>query len=115
DPAIERLILRCLERDATMRPATANTILAALPGGDPLDAAMALGETPSPEMVAAASKVGSLRPAVAWACLSAGLLGLLSIALLSGRVMLFRQVPLPKPPEALADRAKDVLARLGDR
>ena len=54
DPAIERAILRCLERDPARRPASALAVSAALPGGDPLAAALAAGETPSPEMVAAA-------------------------------------------------------------
>ena len=54
DPAIERAILRCLEPDPARRPASALAVAAALPGGDPLAAALAAGETPSPEMVAAA-------------------------------------------------------------
>jgi serine/threonine protein kinase len=54
DPLIERVILRCLETDPDKRPATALQVAAALPGGDPLAAALAAGETPSPQMVAAA-------------------------------------------------------------
>src|SRR6185312_13778582 len=54
DPAIERAILRCLDREPERRPASALTVAAALPGGDPLGAAVAAGETPSPELVAAA-------------------------------------------------------------
>ncbi len=61
DPAIERAILRCLEPDPALRPASALAVSAALPGGDPLAAALAAGETPSPEVVAAAPKEGSLR------------------------------------------------------
>jgi serine/threonine-protein kinase len=71
DPAIERVILRCLERDPANRPASALQIAAALPGGDPLAAALAAGETPSPELVAEAGAVGGLTPAVAWTCLAA--------------------------------------------
>src|SRR5262245_45069640 len=36
-----------------------------MPGGDPLAAALAAGETPSPEMVAASGLKEGLRPAVA--------------------------------------------------
>ncbi len=71
DPAVERAILRCLDRDPSQRPRSALSVGAALPGGDPLAAALAAGETPSPEMVAAAGPAGSLRPGVAWACLAA--------------------------------------------
>jgi len=36
DPAVERVLLRCLSRDPRGRPATALSVAAALPGGDPL-------------------------------------------------------------------------------
>ena len=55
DQAVERAILRCLEQEPARRPRVgARASAAALPGGDPLAAALAAGETPSPEMVAAA-------------------------------------------------------------
>jgi len=54
DPLVERVILRCLENEPDQRPASALPVAAALPGGDPLAAALAAGETPSPQMVAAA-------------------------------------------------------------
>lgn len=54
DPLVERVILRCLEKDPTKRLSSAKRVADALPGGDPLAAALAMGETPSPEMVAAA-------------------------------------------------------------
>src|SRR5258708_1495620 len=69
DPLVERVILQCIEKDPDKRPASALQIAAALPGGDPLAAALAAGETPSPEAVAAAPTDGTLRPAVAIVCL----------------------------------------------
>ena len=60
DPAIDRAILRCLDPDPDRRPASALAVAAALPGGDPLAAALAAGETPSPEMVAAAGEGAGL-------------------------------------------------------
>ena len=54
DPVVEKAILRCLDRDPAQRPRSALSVAAALPGGDPLAAALATGETPSPELVAAA-------------------------------------------------------------
>ena len=54
DPAIERVILRCLDKDPNRRPANALAVAAALPGADALAAALAAGETPSPELLASA-------------------------------------------------------------
>jgi predicted Ser/Thr protein kinase len=113
DPLVERVIFRCLERDPDSRPASALQVAAALPGGDPLAAALAAGETPSPEMVAAARKEGGLRPAVA-ASLLASLLVLLGLAcFFSKDVGLYNQVPLDKSPEVLRDRAAELTKRLG--
>src|SRR5262249_29370223 len=60
DPAVERVILRCVERDPQQRPASVLGVAAALPGGDPLAAALAAGETPSPQLVADARAAGGL-------------------------------------------------------
>jgi hypothetical protein len=113
DPLVERVIERCLAVDPKERPASALQVAAALPGGDPLAAALAAGETPSPEMVAAAPKEGSLRPAVAVAFL-AGALTLFALCFaLSGRVYLHTQVPLEKSAQALQDRAGDIARKFG--
>ena len=60
DPAIERSLLRCLEKEPARRPATVLAVAAALPGGSPLAAMIAAGETPPPEMVAASGEAGVL-------------------------------------------------------
>src|SRR5258708_7455720 len=45
DPAVDRAIMRCLDPDPARRPPSAIAVAAALPGGDPLAAALAAGET----------------------------------------------------------------------
>jgi predicted Ser/Thr protein kinase len=113
DPNVERIIERCLAVDPNDRPATALQVAAALPGGDPLAAALAAGETPSPEMVAAAPKQGSLRPPVALA-LALSSLALFALCFaLSGRVFLHRGVPMEKSSEALRDRASEIAKKFG--
>ncbi|HEY6187480.1 MAG TPA: serine/threonine-protein kinase [Pyrinomonadaceae bacterium] len=113
DPLVERVILRCLEKEPRERPASALQVAAALPGGDPLAAALAAGETPSPEMVAAAPKEGALKPPVAVALLAA-VLALLTIdCFLSSQTALYRLIPLEKSPEVLRERAREAIRKLG--
>jgi serine/threonine-protein kinase len=88
-------------------------VAAALPGGDPLAAAVAAGETPSPEMVAAAPNEGSLGPAAAALCLAAVLSALVFLCVASESVSLLSIVSPKKPPEVLAERAGVVARRLG--
>jgi hypothetical protein len=113
DPLVERVIRRCLEEDPARRPASALQVAAALPGGDPLAAALAAGETPSPEMVAAAPKEGGLRPAVAAGLLVSILAALALVTLLSGRTLLHRLVPLDRSPEVLQEDAVRVVRMAG--
>ena len=113
DPVVERVILRCLEKDPKARPRSVAAVAAALPGGDPLAAAIAAGETPSPEMVAAAGNDDAMKPAAAWACLLSILAGLALAAWLSPRAFRHGHVPLEKPPEALAERSKEIIRRFG--
>ncbi len=113
DPAAERIILRCLESDPRDRPGSALAVAAALPGGDPLAAALAAGETPSPEMVAAAGEAGALRPGVAWAMLAGGVVLTLLAVAAEERLKLTSLVQLPIPVEALVVRARAVIRALG--
>lgn len=113
DPLVERVIFRCLERDPIKRPVSALQVAAALPGGDPLAAALAAGETPSPEMVAAAPKEGALRPAIAVSLLASFLVMIGTLCVVSKDLALYRRVPLDKSPEVLRDRATEVVKKLG--
>jgi hypothetical protein len=113
DPLIERVILRCLENDPAKRPASALQVAAALPGGDPLAAALAAGETPSPEMVAAAGDTGAVRPRVALALLVVIIVGLLASVFIAESTQVVNRVSLEYPPEALAAHARELVAQLG--
>ncbi|MFZ0747857.1 MAG: protein kinase, partial [Pyrinomonadaceae bacterium] len=109
DPAIEGVIDRCLRKVPAQRPATALQVAAALPGGDPLAAALAAGETPSPEMVAAAPKEGALRPTKALSLFASLMVILALVVFFADKKLLYGYVPLEKPPEVLRENAREVL------
>ncbi len=109
DPVIERLVLRCLEADPRLRPPSAYAVLGALPGGDPLAAALAAGETPSPDLVANAGEGGGLAPRAAVGLLLATLAATLLALWLNAPVF----VPFTASPEAQSYRAASILESLG--
>lgn len=113
DPAIEKVIDRCLQKKPEDRPASALQVAAALPGGDPLAAALAAGETPSPEMVAAAPTEGALKPGIALALFAAFVLLLVACAWLTKYGFLYRLSPLTQSPEVLRARAHEIITRIG--
>ncbi len=113
DPAIERLILRCLEKDPQRRPGSALAVAAALPGGDALAAALAAGETPSPDMLVAAAEREATPVPTALAIAAAVVLGLAVFVAIAPSAGLAAFDPLEKPPAVLADRAEQIFASLG--
>jgi hypothetical protein len=115
DPIVERVILRCIEKDLRQRPSSAAQVAAALPGGDPLTAAIAAGETPSPEMVAASGSTEGFKPWIAWTCLAFILIGIAVAVMGKWQTALFQRVPVGKQPEVLAERARQILRDIGYR
>jgi predicted Ser/Thr protein kinase len=113
DPIVEKVILRCLETDPAARPGTALAVAAALPGGDPLAAALAAGETPSPEMVAAAGESAGLRPRTAVICLAGALLGLAFSVYFGIHYNALDKMGLELTPEVLAQKSREIIAHLG--
>lgn len=113
DPGVESVILRCLESDPAMRPVSVLAVAAALPGGDPLAAALAAGETPSPQMVAAAGEVEGLAPRVAVPCIVAILLALGACFWIGVRLSALPKMNLSLPPDVLTHKAQEIASQLG--
>lgn len=113
DPLTERVILRCLENDPSKRPSSALQVAAALPGGDPLAAALAAGETPSPEMVAAAGTTEGMNPKLAVGSLL-WVIALIAVsAYLGYRESGLRRMHPQYSKEVLEHKARDIVERLG--
>ncbi len=112
DERVDGVLTRCLARAPEDRPASVREVARALPGGDPLAAALAAGVTPSPEVVAAAGSEGALAPRTALALL----LG--SAALLIGLKLGYRAIEeqdgfsYGKPAAVLRERAREIATEL---
>lgn len=113
DPAVERVILRCLAEDPAERPRAAREILSLLPGRDAIEAAMEAGETPSPQIVAAADVSSTVSGRAAALLFAAVACGLTAILALTPATMFYARVPLEKSPDVLAQDAQEVAARIG--
>jgi serine/threonine-protein kinase len=112
-PEVDRAIMRCLSADPAARPASALSVSAALPGGDPLAAALAAGETPSPEMVAAAGESVGLSRRTGVALLAFVIVAVLAVAGLSSRSHLAGRVAFDKSADVLEERAREILVAAG--
>lgn len=110
---LRQLLLACLAPRPQDRPASAAELLAALPGGDPLQRALAAGETPTPAMVAAAGQVGDLRPWPALASLLAAWLGLLALLVLNPQSSLIPRMDPQIAPAVLDHRAEQLWRAIG--
>lgn len=113
DPAVERVILWCTEPDPASRPPSAIAVAAALPGGDPLAAALAAGQTPSPELVAMSGQTAGMSPRAAAAVLALFLIGLTLLTISHSRSSPLRGAAPELSTEVLNARAKETLASLG--
>jgi predicted Ser/Thr protein kinase len=113
DPAVESVILRCLAPDPRNRPSSALAVLAGLPGGDPLAAALAAGETPSPEMVAMSGQKIGMKRGIAVAFLAVSIVGVVLFAFMRQQVTLLAKIPFDNPPEVLVKKAQEIVQKLG--
>lgn len=109
DPAVERAIQRCLEHDPQRRPSSVYAVLGSLPGGDPLAAALAAGETPSPELLAESGDSGGLKVRVAVPLLVIGLVMLGVLTWAAPGKSVYSRIASGKSDVELALRARDLL------
>ncbi len=106
---VDRAVMRCLEREPLARHASVIGVAAALGGQDPLAAAIAAGEIPSPELVAASGGQGTLPMSLAASVLGVLVVGLLAVAALNPLVRLY-EVDRPKNPDVMVEKAQSVLS-----
>ena len=113
DPAVEKVLQRCLDPDPGRRFESSIDVARALPGGDPLAEALAAGDTPSPEMVAASDNTGILSVRAAVLCLAVVLVGVVGNVVMGNRTNPVQLLRFPDSPELMARTARNIAATAG--
>ncbi|MEM6989110.1 MAG: serine/threonine-protein kinase [Myxococcota bacterium] len=108
-PEVAELIDSCLEADPLRRPASVRAAALGLPGGDPVERALAQGRLLSAEAVANAPTAGVLKPAIAWAVVA-----VIALLIMGASALQVRMSPLrlteTLDPAVLEHRADELLA-----
>ncbi len=116
DRDVEEVIRQCLEHRAANRPSSVASILSAMPGMDGLEAVLAAGETPSPELlVANRSSADPIQRRTMLTCLLMLLCGVaamlfLPIGTLGG---LIHSADFPLEPAILQHKARETVIASG--
>jgi serine/threonine-protein kinase len=113
DPGVEKAIRRCLDPDPAKRPLSALSVAAALPGGDALAMALAAGEMPSPEVVAAAGETEGLPRKYSVPCLAAVIICLVAVPFVRQHADALMHAPVDYAPQVLAQKTRDIAAAFG--
>lgn len=112
DKEVEQIIEKCLRKAPEDRPASALAVAAALPGVNPLAAALAANETPSPELVAAAPPTHASLISPRW-LFALALTLLVGTVLLRGTTLSFGERSFVRQPAVMAEIARQVIRDAG--
>ena len=113
DPQVEKVIKRCLSPDPAMRPASPLAVSAALPGGDPLAAALAAGDTPSPELVAASGKTDGMDLRYSVPMLVFVVAAVITLAVMHARGAVLERTAVTYSPTVVSYQARQIAASFG--
>ncbi len=106
---LDDVIRACLDENPALRPESALAVASALPGGDPVAAAIAAGRAPSVEAVAGLQLVGTLPVWVAYGIAALIVVATLVYAAVQPSLSLLVLYHQERSVEVLTHRAREVL------
>lgn len=114
DPLVANTLMRCVSPEPTGRPSSSAELSLALPGGDPLAAAVTSGDTPSPRMIAASGGEDLLPIRRAWGLVAAfSAIAFVCLALIPSTSVIDSLGKRVLDPAVLKHRAQMMLSDLG--